>query len=72
MTTSLQQSGGATLGLTIDQRCGRAPPRLHPGITQKVAPNESQRGPKSLTPEVLIYDGLFVACWIWCPFGKGS
>src|SRR5439155_13202101 len=24
------------------------PPRLHPGITQKIAPNESQRGPKSL------------------------
>ena len=45
MTTSLQQSGGATLGLTIDQRCGRAPPRLHPGITQEVAPNESQRTP---------------------------
>ena len=48
------------------------PPRFHPGITRKVAPNESQREPKSLTSEVLIYDGLFVARWIWCPFGKGS
>jgi len=25
------------------------PPRLHPGIAQKVAPNESPRGPKSFT-----------------------
>jgi hypothetical protein len=26
-----------------------SPPRLHPGITQEVAPNESQRDPKPLT-----------------------
>ena len=44
MTASLLKRGGATLGPTIEQpRCGRAPPRLHPGITQEVAPNENQR-----------------------------
>ena len=32
------------LGMT-----GRRPPRLHPGITQEVAPNERQRAPKART-----------------------
>ena len=36
-------------------------PRLHPGITQEVAPNESQRAPKPLTSEALICEALFVA-----------
>jgi hypothetical protein len=49
-----------------------APPRLHPGITQEVAPNESQRGPKATASEALIYDVLFVVLWRWCRFEKGS
>jgi len=36
------------------------PPRLHPGITQKVAPNESRRAPNSITTEARIYDAFFV------------
>jgi hypothetical protein len=40
-------------------------PRLHPGITQEVAPNESQRAPKPTTREALIYEALFVAPWFW-------
>ena len=39
--------GGATLGLIDQPRRGRAPPRLHPGITKEVAPNENQRDPKA-------------------------
>jgi hypothetical protein len=39
-------------------------PRLHPGITQKIAPNKSQRGPKPPGGEALIYDALFVARWM--------
>ena len=35
-------------------------PRLHPGITQEVAPNESQRAPNPTTSDALIYDALFV------------
>jgi len=31
---------------------------LHPGITQEVAPNESQRGPKATTGEALVYEAL--------------
>ena len=34
---------------------------VHPGITQEVAPNESQSAPKPLTSEALIYEALFVA-----------
>src|SRR5215475_6471492 len=45
--------------------------RLHPGITQEVAPNESQRGPKPTSREALIYEALFVARWLWCRFEKG-
>jgi hypothetical protein len=40
---------------------GEWPPRLPPGITQEVAPNESQRGPRPTAREALIYDVLFVA-----------
>ena len=40
------------------------PPRLHPGFTQEVAANESQRGPKAMTQEALIYEALFVAPWL--------
>ena len=50
----------------------KLPPRLHPDFTQEVAPNESQRGPKPLTREALIYDALFVGRWLWCQIGKGS
>ena len=39
-------------------------PTLHPGITQEVAPNESQRDPNATTSEALIYEGLFVAPWL--------
>jgi hypothetical protein len=31
-----------------------------PDFTQEVAPNESQRDPKPLTSEALIYEALFV------------
>src|SRR5438067_2961506 len=37
------------------------PGQLHPGITQEVAPNESQRDPKPLTVKALIHDALCVA-----------
>jgi hypothetical protein len=47
-------------------------PRLHPGITQEVAPNESQRSPKPLTSQALIYGALFVARWLQSWFEKGS
>jgi hypothetical protein len=43
-----------------------------PGITQEVAPNESQRAPKPLTSEALIYEALFVVRWLQHRFGKGS
>src|SRR5438067_1701790 len=33
----------------------------YPGITQEVAPNESQRGPNAAASEALIYKTLFVA-----------
>src|SRR6266850_6717867 len=33
-------------------------PRLYPGITQEVAPNESQRAPKLLKSEALVYDDV--------------
>ena len=46
--------------------------RLHPGITQEVAPNESQRAPNVLTGEALIFDVFFVVRGPWCPVGKGS
>ena len=46
--------------------------RLHPGITQEVAPNESQRGPKPITSEAIIYEALFVALWLQSRFEKGS
>ena len=46
--------------------------RLHPGITQEVAPNESQRAPKALTSEALIYEAFFVALWLQSRFEKGS
>src|SRR5207247_2110176 len=39
-------------------------PRLHPGITQEVAPNGSQRDPKPHTSEALIYAVLFWARWL--------
>src|SRR5438132_10004594 len=45
-------------------RSEERPPRLHPGISQKVAPNENQRGPKPKTSEALIYEALFVAPWL--------
>ena len=45
MKASFPKRGGATLGLIDQPR--RTPPRLHSGITQEVAPNESQRGPKA-------------------------
>ena len=48
----------------LDER----PPRLHPGIAQEVAPNESQRGPKPLTSEPRIYEALFVAPWVQSRF----
>jgi len=35
-----------------------------PRNTQEVAPNESQRAPKTLTSEALIYEALFVARWV--------
>jgi predicted MFS family arabinose efflux permease len=41
-TAPLHRSWG-TRGI----RVARRPPRLHPGITQEVAPNESERGPKA-------------------------
>src|SRR5439155_16512862 len=37
LTASLLKRGGATLGLIDQPRCGRAPPRLHPGIGPKSA-----------------------------------
>jgi|RhiMetdeSRZDD1v2_1073273.scaffolds.fasta_scaffold144234_1 hypothetical protein len=46
--------------------------RTYPGITQEVASNESQRGPKATPREALIYDALFVARWLQCLFEKGS
>src|SRR5262245_14567219 len=45
--------------------------RLHPGITQEVAPNESQRGPKPTSREALIYEAFFVARWLQSRFEKG-
>jgi hypothetical protein len=59
-------SGADTIAVT-----GRAF-RLHPGITQEVAPNESQRGPKATTTEALIQEALFVALWLQSRFEKGS
>jgi len=53
------------------KRCLVAP-RLHPANTQKVAPNESRRGPKPLRREALIYDVLFVARRLSPQTGKGS
>ena len=44
--------------------CFVAAARLHPGITQEIAPNESQRDPEPLTSEALFYDWLFVARWV--------
>ena len=46
--------------------------RLHPGITQEIAPNESQRGSKTTTRGALIYEALFVARWLRSRFEKGS
>ena len=46
--------------------------QLHPGITQEVAPNESQRSPKPATRKALIYEALFVARWRQRRFEKGS
>jgi len=46
--------------------------RLHPGITQEVASNESQRDPKPVMAEALIYDVLFVVRWFLCRIEKGS
>jgi hypothetical protein len=54
-----------------DRRLGMMPPRLHPGITQEVAPNESQRGPKPTTSEALIHEALSVTLRLWCRFEKG-
>jgi hypothetical protein len=39
-------------------------PRLHPGITQEIAPNESQRKPEATTREARVYEALFVAPWL--------
>jgi len=41
-----------------------ARPRLHPGFTQEVAPDESQSAPKPMRGEAVIYDVLFVALWL--------
>ena len=45
--------------------------RLHPGITQEVAPNESQRDPNAAASEELIYEALFVARWFPDPTRAG-
>src|SRR5207245_2459221 len=42
------------------------PPRLHRGIKQEVAPNESQKDPKATTREALISEAFFVARWLSC------
>src|SRR4029453_7109333 len=46
-------------------------PRLHPGITQEVASNESLRGAKATREELIIYEALFVARWLQSGFRKG-
>jgi IstB-like ATP binding protein len=51
---------------------GGPPPRLDPGITQEVAPNERQRAPSALASEALIHEALFVAFRLQCRFKKGS
>jgi hypothetical protein len=61
---------GAAGDLVTGSHLGQ--PRLHPGITQEVAPNESQRGPKTTTSEALVYEASFVAHRLWCRFRKGS
>jgi hypothetical protein len=38
--------------------------RLHPGINQEVAPNESRRDPKPLTSKARICDVLLMARWL--------
>src|SRR5262245_3777223 len=40
---------GARLQIALSAGLGVVVPRLHPGITQEVAPNESQRDPKATT-----------------------
>jgi hypothetical protein len=46
--------------------------KAHPGITQELAPNESQRDPKPRTSEALIHEVMFVARWLESQFRKGS
>jgi hypothetical protein len=55
-----------------NSRLRKEPAELHPGITQEVAPNESQRDPKATTREALIYEALFGARWVQSSFEKGS
>ena len=46
-------------------RIARSPAtQTSPGTTQEVDPNGSQRDPKPLTSEALIYEALFVARWL--------
>jgi len=40
--------------------------RLHPGITQEVAPNESPKSPKATAREALISEAFFVVRWLSC------
>ena len=56
----------------VDDSSPRLPPRLHPGITQEVAPDENRRRPKPTAREAIIYDVLFVAGWLKPRFEKGS
>jgi hypothetical protein len=48
-------SGSVARGGEVAELSRRATTGLHPGITQEVAPNESQRDPKPTTREALIY-----------------
>jgi hypothetical protein len=72
---------GASPFATISEKVGRHDPdrptdegqsRFHPGITQEVASNQSQRAPNIFTSEALISEALFVALPLCCRFEKGS
>jgi hypothetical protein len=65
--------GGKLVLLSVKiTELANALPRLHPGITQEVAPNDNQSGPKAGHVSRANFHPLFVACWLRWQFRKGS
>jgi hypothetical protein len=59
----VRSGSGKVIAMRISSRRGitRQAPRFHPRITQEVGAKESQREPKALRREALIYDGFVCA-----------